>query len=190
MSYLETNLLPLVLSIKTPKTDSFIMHAAGLGDKTSQQSILIQMGNRLEDFWNQVISECANNLIKETDKIKVGTKNRQLDHLFETEDSVIYYLDSKCNMNFDTEKKPASNDKIEAVGAAISAKYQKEVSSGYFIPCVSEVPEDIEKKYPNIKIYGVNWMMNTLQCNLFTVDEFFEFFKEVIGPILSEKMYA
>ena len=190
MSYLEANLLPLILSIKTPKTDSFIMIAAGLEDRNSQNSVLIQMGNRLECFWNQVIDQYANNLIKDTDKIKVGTRTRQLDHLFETENSVIYYLDSKCNVNFDTEKKPASNDKIEAVSEAIYNKYQKEVLNGYFIPCIREVPEDIKKKYPDINIYGVNWMMNTLKCNLFTVDEFFDFFKEVIGPILNEKLYA
>ena len=84
MSYLETNLLPLVLDIKTPKTDSYIMIAAGLGDKTSQSSILIQMGNKLEQFWNQVISDTKDsvNLIEKNNKVKVGNKNRQLDHVF------------------------------------------------------------------------------------------------------------
>jgi len=50
MSYLEENLLPLILGIKTPKTDSYIMIAAGLGDNTSQSSVLIQVGNKLEIF--------------------------------------------------------------------------------------------------------------------------------------------
>ena len=31
-AYLEANLLPLILDIKTPKTESYIMIAAGLGD--------------------------------------------------------------------------------------------------------------------------------------------------------------
>jgi len=90
MSYLEDNLLPLVLDIKTPKTDSYIMIAAGLGDKTSQSSILIQMGYKLEDFWNKVISDCATNLIEDNNKIKVNGKNRQLDHVIKLIDKIIY----------------------------------------------------------------------------------------------------
>ena len=187
--YLTQNLLPLILDIKTPKTDSYIMIAAGLGDNTSQSSVLIQMGYKLEDFWNKVISDCATNLIEENNKIKVGSKNRQLDHLFET-NNYILYLESKCNLNFDTEKKPASNDKVNAVCAAVSQKYNSEVSAGYFVPCIRNIPADVMKKYPNVNIYGVEWLMNTLDCDLFTVDEFFEFFGEVVGPILEEKLYG
>ena len=75
MCYLEENLLPLILSIKTPKTDSYIMIAAGLGDRTSQSSVLIQVGNKLEIFWNKVISACATNLIEVNNKIKVIHKD-------------------------------------------------------------------------------------------------------------------
>jgi len=146
------------------------------------------MGYKLEDFWNKVISDCATNLIENNNKIKVGSKNRQLDHLFG--DDLIYYLESKCNLNFDTEKKPASNDKIEAVCAAVNEKYGKEVTSGYFVPCIREIPADVKKKYPNVNIYGVEWLLDTLKCDLFTVDEFFTFFEGVIGPILEEKIYG
>jgi len=191
MSYLEDNLLPLILSIKTPKTDSYIMIAAGLGDRTSQSSVLIQVGNKLEEFWNGVISKCATNLIEVSNKINVKGKNRQLDHLFETmPNTYILYLESKCNLKFDTEKKPASNSKVDAVCAAVSQKYNREVSAGYFVPCVRKIPADIQKKYPNINIYGVEWLMQTIECDLFTVDEFFTFFEEVIGPILEEKIYG
>jgi hypothetical protein len=192
MTYLEDNLLPLILSIKTPKTDSYIMIAAGLGGKTSQSSILIQVGNKLEEFWNGVISKCTKNLIEVNNKIKVGNSNRQLDHLFEgLENTYLLYLESKCNLNFDTEKKPASNTKVKEVTDAIVEKYQKPVlTSGYFVPCIRTVPEDVKKKYPNVNIYGVEWLLETLKCDLFTADEFFTFFEQVIGPILEEKMYA
>jgi hypothetical protein len=190
-AYLEENLLPLILSIKTPKTDSYIMIAAGLGNRTSQSSILIQVGNKLEEFWNKVISKCARNLIEVSNKIKVNGKNRQLDHLFECmPNTYLLYLESKCNLNFDTEKKPASNDKVKVVCDAIFEKYNSEVIAGYFVPCIREVPDDVKKKYPDINIYGVEWLMNTINCDLFTADEFFTFFEEVIGPILEEKIYG
>ena len=187
--YLIENLLSRVLSIKTPKTDSYIMIAGGLGDKTSQSSVLIQMGYKLEDFWNKVISDCATNLIENSNKIKVNGKNRQLDHVIKLINK-IFYLESKCNLNFDTEKKPASNKKIQAVCDTLSEKFGQEVTSGYFVPCIREIPDDVKKKYPNINIYAVEWMLDTLKCDLFTADEFFTFFEEVIGPILDEKIYG
>lgn len=196
MSYLEDNLLPLILSIKTPKTESYIMIAAGLGDKTSQSSVLIQVGNKLEEFWNKVISETQGslNLIETNNKIKVGASKRQLDHVFKVLDAEdveeIFYLESKCNLNFDTEKKPASNDKVKEVCIVLSEQYGSEVSAGYFVPCIRTIPADVQKKYPNINIYGVEWLMETIDCNLFTVDEFFTFFEQVIGPILEEKIYS
>jgi hypothetical protein len=189
MSYLETNLLPLILNIKTSSTDSLIMQSAGLEDKNSQNGVLIQVGYKLEDFWNKVISDCTNNLIENDNIISVGNKSYRLDHLFDN-GSAIYYFKSACNVNFDSEKRPASNNKIQAVSAELEDKYQKQVKTGYFIPCIREVPEKIQKGYPNLNVYGVEWMMNTLKCNLFTVDEFFEFFREVVGSILEEKLYA
>lgn len=187
--YLEETLLPLILDIKTPKTDSYIMIAAGLGDKISQSSVLIQMGYKLEDFWNIVISACATNLIENNNKIKVNGKNRQLDHVIKLIHKIIY-LESKCNLNFDTEKKPASNDKVQAVCDTLSEKYGQEVTAGYFVPCIRDIPADVKKKYPNVNIYGVEWMLDTLKCDLFTVDEFFTFFEEVLGPIIEEKIYG
>ena len=189
--YLETNLLPLILSINTPKTDSYIMISAGLGDKISQSSILIQMGNKLETFWNLVISETpgCTNLIQDNNKIKVGDKNRQLDHVIKILNE-IFYLESKCNLNFDTEKKPASNDKVEAVCSALSDTYKQEISAGYFVPCLRTIPADVQKKYTEINIFGVEDLMQIINCNLFTVDEFFTFFEQVIGPIIEEKIYG
>ena len=52
------------------------------------------------------------------------------------------------------------------------------------------IPADVKKKYPNVNIYGVEWLLDTLKCDLFTVDEFFAFFENVVGPILEEKIYA
>jgi hypothetical protein len=191
MSYLEDNLLPLILDIKTPKTESYIMIAAGLGDRTSQSSVLIQVGTKLEKFWNGVISKCAKNLIEVSNKIEVNGKSRQLDHLFESmPNTYLLYLESKCNLDFDTEKKPASNDKVKAVCAAVKKKYNSDVHAGYFVPCIREVPDNVKKKYPDINLYGVEWLMDTINCDLFTVDEFFTFFREVIGPILEEKIYG
>lgn len=191
LSYLEKNLLPAIVKIKTPKTKSYIMIAAGLGDNTSQSSVLIQVGIILENFWNKVISDCkgCDNLIELNNMIEVNGKNRQLDHVFRVIDE-IFYVESKCYLDFDTEKKPASNDKVIKICEVLSKKYSSEIQVGYFVPCIRTVPKDIQKKYPKINIYGVEWLMNLIKCDLFTVDEFFIFFEEVIGPILENKIYS
>ena len=96
----------------------------------------------------------------------------------------------KCNLNFDTEKKPASNEKIGKVCEALKDKYSKDVKPAYFVPCIRTIPSEVLKKYPDVDVYGVEWLMNTLNCKMFTTDEFFTFFEEVIGSILEEKIYG
>lgn len=188
-TYLEKNLLPHIDSIKAKKTESYLLISAGLGDTISQNGVLIQLGNRLELFWDKVISDCAINLTENSDRIFVGAKIRQLDHMFMLKNSEeIIYLESKSNMNFDTEKKPASNNKICRVKDAIFEKYGKVVNAGYFIPCVRNVPIDVTKRYPDINVYSVEWLLNSLGETPFTCDEFFDFFKNVIGPVISKKL--
>lgn len=188
-NYLTDNLLPLVLQIERKKTESYLLAAAGLGDKVSQNGVLIQLGNQLEIFWNKVISDCSVNLIEESNRIDVNGRERQLDHLF-AKSGAIQYLESKCNLNFDSEKNPASNQKVLDVKEAVEAKYNLPVQFGYFVPCIAEVPTSVIKKYgkKGITVYGVNWMIDTLGNVPFTSAEFFTFFQDVLGPIITEML--
>lgn len=163
--------------------------AAGLGDKVSQNGVLIQLGNQLEIFWNKVISDCSVNLIQESNRIDVNGRERQLDHLFAKSGS-IHYLESKCNLNFDSEKNPASNQKVLDVKEAVQKMYNLPVQFGYFVPCIAEVPNNVIKRYgkKGITVHGVNWMIDTLGNVPFTADEFFTFFQDVVGPIISEML--
>ena len=66
--YLEQVLLPLImLAIDPTEVESYIDACLGWEPENSIQSIRIQFGNRIEDFWNQVISDAKNakNLIEE-----------------------------------------------------------------------------------------------------------------------------
>lgn len=187
MNYLEENLIPLVLSIKTKPTQSYLLDAIGLGELVSRNGILIQLGNCLEAFWNKVIEDTVGSLIKDDNLIQIGLKNKQIDHLFAVEDT-IYYLESKCNLNLDSEKRPASNKKIGTITTALSENYQKEIKYGYFIPCLATIPEKLTKQYSSIDIFGVEWLNDIIKNEHFTTNEFFEFFEEVVGAIIKEKM--
>jgi hypothetical protein len=183
MTYLEDNLLPLVLSIKPKMTESHILQALGLGDRISPQSILIAFGERIEQFWNAVISDSlvAQNLIEKSNMIDVNGRTRQIDHLFRTGET--WYLESKCNLNFDSEKVRASNEKIKGIAGVLGLS----VKAGYFVPVVAEVSQSEVKKYARkgVEVYGVNWMIDTVQAP-FTAEEYFSFLREVVAPIFTE----
>lgn len=184
MTYLEENLLPLVLSIKPKQTESYILQALGLDDRVSPQSILIAFGERIEQFWNTVISDSlvAQNLIEESNLIDVNGRTRQIDHFFRLLCET-WYLESKCNLNFDSEKVRASNEKIADIALTIGG----DVKSGYFVPVVAEISKKEKTKYNNkgVEVYGVNWMIETIQAP-FTSEEYFTFLREVVAPILEE----
>jgi hypothetical protein len=183
-AYLETNLLPLMLSINAKQTESHILAALGLDERVSPQSILIAFGERIERFWNQVISDSnANNLIEETNLLDVNDRQRQIDHLFEI-DGQNYYLECKCNLNFDSEKIRASNDKVNAIRDTIGGN----VFAAYFVPVVPTVSSAEQTKYANkgMNVWGVNDMLSVINAP-FTSDEYFTFLREVVAPILEEK---
>ena len=172
--YLKKTLTPLINDITVSMTDSLQLKIFQIDDD-SKQSILIQMGNVWETFWNTVFSEYANNLLENGNLIKVDGKNRQIDHLFSSKENadVLYYFESKCNLNFDSEKTPASNRKVAEVSETIKNENpEKETLHGYFIPCIIDVSPEMIKKYKNIKLYGVRDVLSIIDGLPFTIEEF------------------
>ena len=85
MNYLNQTLLPLIEGIKPKQSESYTLDALGL-ERQSSQSILISFGERIEQFWNKVISDTnSTNLIEDNNLIEVNGKMRQIDHNFVSE---------------------------------------------------------------------------------------------------------
>ena len=180
--YLTQTLLPLVVTIQPKSSESYTLSALGL-KRQSSQSILITFGERIEQFWNKVISDSESvNLIEDNNLVKVNGKDRQIDHNFRAF-NVNYYLESKCNLNFDSEKIKASNKKIDEVKDALGADV-----GAYFVPVVSEIAKKDLTKYNNkgVQVFGVKWMLSKIDAK-FTEEEYFTFLREVVAPILEEK---
>lgn len=165
----------------------------------SIQSFRIKLGTHLEDSWNDIFTQLGINLIedivepqgfykrngkgfkkgdpkpdkvKKNNLVKVGKKNRQIDHYIRfVKDPITgmwkLYLESKCNLNFDTEKKGASNEKVDKVRDALDAN-----EGAYFVPVLDTIPQDVIAKYPNSTIYGVRDILNMIG-NPFTPEEYF-----------------
>ena len=184
MNYLEAKLLPLIEGIKPKQSESYTLSALGL-ERQSSQSILIAFGERIEQFWNTVISgSFSDNLIEKTNLTSVNGKVRQIDHNFISQnDNVNYYLESKCNLNFDSEKIKASNKKINEVKTALNADV-----GAYFVPVLAEIPQKELTKYNNkgLDVYGVNWLLTKIDAP-FTSEEYFNFMRETVAPLLEKK---
>ena len=184
MNYLEAKLLPLIEGIKPKQSESYTLNALGL-ERQSSQSILIAFGERIEQFWNTVISgSFSDNLIEKTNLTSVNGKVRQIDHNFISQnDNVNYYLESKCNLNFDSEKIKASNKKINEVKTALNADV-----GAYFVPVLAEIPQKEVTKYNNkgLDVFGVNWLLTKIDAP-FTSEEYFNFMRETVAPLLEKK---
>ena len=116
--------------------------------------------------------------VKKNNLVKVGKKNRQIDHHIRfVKDPVTgmwkLYLESKCNLNFDTEKKGASNEKVDKVRDALGSD-----EGAYFVPVLDTIPQDVIAKYPNSTIYGVRDILNMIG-NPFTPEEYFDNLKDI-----------
>ena len=205
--YLKRNLLPLIDGIKPKTTDSWIAEVCGCDDIVSSQSIFIAMGGRIEKFWNKVITDSRDvqnclPFANGTDKTPVTmmnkknvmeTKNRQVDHFFTINDHEYnkhIYLESKCNLTFDTEKKPESNEKIDAVTSQLEENVGSEVQSGYYVPVKREIPLKVKQHYlkHGVPVYGVEDMFRWLNDVPFTIEEYFAFWKNTIGPQVRAKL--
>jgi hypothetical protein len=183
-SYLEDNLRPLILKIEPTTIQSDILKCLG-GDSEmiSQQSCLIRFGTQIEKFKNKVISDVTKNLVHDNPRVTIDGKTHQVDHVFMTKGGVICYLECKCNLNLDSEKICASNEKVKAL-----AKHFGDVMPTYFTPvCRHPDPQDIAKYAKHdIQVVGVEWLASQIDLP-FTVDEYFEFLLKVTGPIMQDK---
>jgi transposase len=151
----------LLEDIQPTAPGSRLLKYAGIA--ASQQSVVIQVGNRLEKFWNET-----------TDTLDDSATDRQVDFFFE-KGGVKYYYELKCNTGLDSEKLRASNQKIETVTKELGADV-----SGYFNPTS---PEDYYESKIKHNILGVKSMVKLLNTP-FTAEEY----EKVLSTKVKEKL--
>lgn len=125
------------------------------------------------------------NKVKKNNLVRVGSKNRQIDHYIRfvkdpTTGMWKLYLESKCNLNFDTEKTVASNEKVDQVCDALDAN-----EGAYFVPVLDTIPQDVIAKYPNSTIYGVRDILNMIG-NPFTPEEYFAVLRSIKEELIQD----
>ena len=181
--YLDKNLRPWIEKV-SPVTDQSDISGFLGGDPlfVSQHSCRIRVGNNIERFWNEVISSITTNLIEDSNRTVAKGKDRQVDHLFMSKLGEKIYLEAKCNLNFDSQKAPAS------IKGVIELAEHYGTIPRFLVP-VRRIPRQAHvTKYPKhgIEVVGVEWLSQQIDLP-FTVDEYFDYGKTVLGDIMRGK---
>ena len=95
-------------------------------DKISEQSLYIKIGRNFEKWFKFIVEDCGMELLPDgVIKNVIGKKSKDIDLLFKDENSkFIYYRELKSNLELDTEKLPATYNKIKKVKKYLSEKYK------------------------------------------------------------------
>ena len=181
--YLDKNLRPWIEKV-SPVTDQSDISGFLGGDPlfVSQHSCRIRVGNNIEHFWNNVISSTTTNLIEDSNRTVAKGKDRQVDHLFMSKLLEKIYLEAKCNLNLDSQKAPAS------IKGVIELAEHYGTIPRFLVP-VRRIPQQKHiTKYGKfgIEVVGVEWISKRIDLP-FTVDEYFEYGKTVLGDIMRDK---
>ena len=144
-----------------------------LPDKNLSQSDSIRLGIGIERVIEDMILYFNHILENIKPKNKKGQKER--DHLFkDVTTNTIFYAEIKCNLRLDTEKARATVSKCKSNLEEIKKEYPEytvrmALVSGKHL-YAHEIPNDIIKKFPDIKILGINEYLKLLNIS-WTFDE-------------------
>lgn len=111
-----------------------------LNNNNLSQSQSIRFGQMFQKFLKEIIKNCGYELIHEEllDIYKTGSKTnkgkKDLDVCF-IKDNKIYYYESKINLNLDSEKAKATDEKIKAIIKFLSSENPDKEIVGGLITC-------------------------------------------------------
>jgi len=125
----------------------------------SRQSTNIIFGHVIEASFNALIPSKYYLGISHI-RPEAETKRIQLDILF-MKDNVVYYFESKNNINLDTEKMPACIEKISKVKTALASRYPEYVVVAKILtsrfPTTQAIPREFFKNgLTNMNVIGYN----------------------------------
>ena len=132
------------------------------GRRPSFHSLYIKVGRNFEEWFKVVAEDCGMILLDDrVTKNVVGSKSKDIDFIFKCETTkTIYYYEQKSNIELDTEKLPATYNKVKAVH-----KYLIETYKGYEIKSsilhwsewnYDTLPKKYHTKIKQCKDYGVS----------------------------------
>jgi len=165
------------------------------GEIPSVHSLFIKIGRNFEKWFKYIVEDCGMVLLPDgVIKNVIGNKSKDIDLLFmDTLQKIVYYRELKSNLELDTEKLPATYEKIKKVTEYLSKEYPEyKIDSSLMTWAVYE-ENDLPKKYNSkIKKCNKNGVSVSYPVDLFNLldvsfsrDEYYDFFKKLGQKIQS-----
>jgi hypothetical protein len=121
-------ILQEILEVKTESLPGALPYLLFGEGKVSTQSLYIKVGRNFEKWFKFIVEDAGMILLPDgVVKNVIGGKSKDIDLLFKDEvEKVIHYREMKSNLELDTEKLPATYEKIQMI-----TKYVEKQYSGY-----------------------------------------------------------
>ena len=158
-------------------------------DKISTQSFCIRAGRNFEKWFKFIVEDSKFSLLPSgVIKNVVGSKSKDIDLIFKDEKTkTIYYRELKANIELDTEKLPATCEKIIKITNYLKGKYKEyKIDSGLFYWSVYEptgIAPKLIRKVREFKSNGVKVSYPRDLFNLISVEidanDYYSFFLEL-----------
>ena len=161
-----------ILSEGVTKTKPGSLKYLLFGSKVSEQSLIIKIGRRFEKLFEYFVKRSPVNLDLLPSGVHKETKTDRDLIAIDRARKTIYYREMKANIDLDTEKLPATIEKIKRVGTYLKGEYPGyEVNAGCLCWTVYEKTKlegNLKSKVREFEKAGV-----TLDC----AGDFFKFMR-------------
>tara|TARA_R110000796_G_scaffold96333_1_gene202029 strand:+ start:643 stop:1308 length:666 start_codon:yes stop_codon:yes gene_type:complete len=166
------------------------------GEQISMQSVSIKFGKVFENMFIEHIKNHNNFQLGDIGVQKTSQeKKKDFDLVFiDTTLNTVYYRELKANINLDSEKLPATIEKVKFLERELSKKYPTyKIDSGVLCPSVYSLDDLGGTKISNkpaifekggVKVDFAHDLFSILDIHC-TKDQFYSFFKE-LGQIITQ----
>tara|TARA_R100000005_G_C4964081_1_gene179619 strand:- start:514 stop:1101 length:588 start_codon:yes stop_codon:yes gene_type:complete len=182
-------ILQEILQVKTKSLPGGLPYLLFGEGKVSTQSLFIKIGRNFEKWFKFIVEDAGMTLLPDgVVKNVIGKKSKDIDLIFRDDDT-IYYREMKSNLELDTEKLPATYEKIQLITKYVEKEYPGyKVDSSLLHWSVYE-PSILPTKYnTKVKECGKHGVKVSYPIDLFktiSVDisdkEYYNFFRELGG---------
>lgn len=123
------------------------------GNQPSTASLFIKIGRNFEKWFKFIVEDCGMILLPDgVIKDVIGGKSKDIDLLFmDNENKIVYYRELKSNLELDTEKLPATYEKIKKITNYLRNEYPNYKIDSSLMTWAIYQEKDLPKKY-NSKI--------------------------------------
>ena len=165
------------------------------GSQPSIHSLFIKIGRNFEKWFKYIVEDCGMIMLPDgVIKNVIGNKSKDIDLLFmDNINKIVYYRELKSNLELDTEKLPATYNKINKITEYLESEY-----SGYTINSSlmtwsvyekNDLPKKYNSKINQCNINGVSVtfpsdLFNLIGCDI-TRDEYYDTFMKLGKKIQS-----